>query len=117
MPGDTSNAHEILQVIGEGDLSMLKTLRHMMEGTFQESGLDTETFMLVRIAALAASDAAPASWLANLKAGNEAAEIDPERVVGTLVAIAPVVGTARIVSAASSVVRAITLHKVRERMR
>jgi len=116
MPSDTSNAHEILQVIGEGDLSALKTLRHMTEGSFQESGLDTETFMLVRIAALAATDAAPASWLVNLKAGQEA-EIDPERVVGTLVAIAPVVGTARVVSAASSVVRAITLHKVRERMR
>jgi len=116
MPSDTSNAHEILQVIGEGDLSVLKTLRHMTEGSFQESGLEPETFMLVRIAALAALDAAPPSWLVNLKAGSET-DIEPERVIGTLVAIAPVIGTARVVSAASSVVRAITLHKVRERMK
>ncbi len=116
MASDTTNAHETLQVIGEGDLSVLKTLRHMTEGSYQESGLDPETFILCRMAALAALDAAPASWLVNLKATTEI-EIDPERVVGTLVAIAPVIGTARVVSAASSVIRAITLSKVRERMR
>ncbi len=116
MASDTTNAHEMLQVIGEGDLSVLKTLRHMTEGTFQESGLDPETFMLVRMAALAALDAAPASWLVNLKGSTEV-EIDPEHIVGALVAIAPVIGTARVVSAASSVVRAIALSKVRERMR
>ena len=116
MASDTTNAHEMLQMIGEGDLSVLKTLRHMTEGTFQESGLDPETFMLVRMAALAALDAAPASWLVNLKGSSEV-DIDPEHIVGALVAIAPVIGTARVVSAASSAVRAIALSKVRERMR
>ncbi len=116
MAFDSTNAHEMLQMIGEGDLSVLKTLRHMTEGTFQESGLEPETFILCRLAALAAIDAAPASWLVNLKAGSEI-EVNPEHVVGALVAIAPVIGTARIVSAASSAVRAIALSKVRERMR
>ncbi len=116
MAFDSTNAYEMLQVIGEGDLSVLKTLRHMTEGTFQESGLEPETFFLCRLAALAAIDAAPASWLVNLKVGSEI-EVDPEHVVGALVAIAPVIGTARVVSAASSAVRAIALSKVRERMR
>jgi len=35
--------------------------------------------------------------------------ISPERIVGTLIAIAPVIGTARIVSAAGSIVRALGL--------
>jgi len=116
MAFDSTNAHEMLQMIGEGDLSVLKTLRHMTEGTFQESGLEPETFILCRIAALAAIDAAPASWLVNLKAAGDI-EVDPEHVVGTIVAIAPVIGTARVVSAASNAVRAIALSKVRERMR
>ncbi len=116
MAFDSTNAHEMLQMIGEGDLSVLKTLRHMTEGTFQESGLEPETFILCRLSALAAIDAAPSSWLVNLKAGSEI-EVNPEHVVGALVAIAPVIGTARVVSAASSAVRAIALSKVRERMR
>jgi 4-carboxymuconolactone decarboxylase len=116
MPIDATSANEALQMLGEGDISVFKTLRQMQEGSYQEAGLDPETFMLVRIAALAALDAAPASWLANLKAGTEI-NIDPQRVIGTLVAIAPVAGSARIVSAASSVARAIALHKVREHMR
>ena len=87
----------------------------MTEGSFEASGLDPETFMLVRLAALATLDAAPASWLVNLKVGSEAG-ISPERAVGTLVAIAPVVGTARIVSAAGSIVRALGMaERINER--
>ncbi|HEY6409541.1 MAG TPA: carboxymuconolactone decarboxylase family protein [Ktedonobacteraceae bacterium] len=100
-----TNPTETLRVLSEGDLSVLDTLMHMTEGTLEESGLDPETFMLVRIAALATLDAAPASWLVNLKVSGEAG-ITPERIVGTLIAIAPVVGTARIVSAAGSIAQA-----------
>jgi alkylhydroperoxidase/carboxymuconolactone decarboxylase family protein YurZ len=104
----TTNANETLQVLGEGDLSVLNTLMRMTEGSLEESGLDPETFLLVRIAALATLDAAPASWLMNLKVSAEAG-IAPERIVGTLVAIAPVIGTARVVSAAGHIVRALGL--------
>ncbi len=104
----TPNANETLQVLGEGDLSVLNTLMRMTEGSLEESGLDPETFLLIRIAALATLDAAPASWLMNLKVSGEAG-IAPERIVGTLVAIAPVIGTARVVSAASHIVRALGL--------
>jgi len=80
----------------------------MHEGSLEESGLDPETFMLVRIAALTTLDAAPASWMVNLKISGEAG-IAPERIVGTLIAIAPVIGTARVVSAAGSIVEALKL--------
>jgi len=87
---------------------VLNALLRMHEGSLEESGLDPETFMLVRIAALTTLDAAPASWMVNLKISGEAG-IAPERIVGTLIAIAPVIGTARVVSAAGSIVEALKL--------
>jgi 4-carboxymuconolactone decarboxylase len=109
MSNSMTNANETLQVLAEGDLTVLNALLRMHEGSLEESGLDPETFMLVRIAALTTLDAAPASWLVNLKISGEAG-IAPERIVGTLVAIAPVIGTARIVSAAGNIVQALALN-------
>jgi 4-carboxymuconolactone decarboxylase len=109
MSNSMTNANETLQVLAEGDLTVLNTLLRMHEGSLEESGLDPETFMLVRIAALTTLDAAPASWLVNLKISGEAG-IAPERIVGTLVAIAPVIGTARVVSAAGNIVQALALN-------
>jgi 4-carboxymuconolactone decarboxylase len=108
MSNTMTDPNETLRVLAEGDLSVLTTLIRMTEGSLADSGLDPEAFMLVRIAALTALDAAPASWLVNLKAVGDAG-IPPERIVGILVAIAPVVGTARIVSAAGGIVRALGL--------
>lgn len=103
-----SNPDELLQSLAEGDLSILSALMRLHEGTFEESGLDPETFMLVRIAALATVDAAPASWLMNLHLSDDIA-LAPERIVGTLIAIAPVIGIALIVSAAGSIVQGLEL--------
>jgi 4-carboxymuconolactone decarboxylase len=108
MSNNMTNHNETLRVLSEGDLSVLNVLMRMQEGSLEESGLDPETFMLTRIAALATLDAAPASWLVNLGVSGEIG-ISPERIVGTLIAIAPVIGTARIVSAAGSIVRALGL--------
>ena len=108
MSNHMTNANETLRVLSEGDLSVLTALLRMHESSLEESGLDPETFMLTRIAARATLDAAPASWLMNLGVSGEIG-ISPERIVGTLIAIAPVIGTARIVSAAGSIVRALGL--------
>ncbi len=110
MSNTMTNPKETLQGLAEGDLSVLDTLVHMTEGTFEASGLDPETFMLVRLASLATLDAAPASWLVNIKVGGEAG-LTPERIVGALIAVAPVIGTARVVSAAGSIVRALGMAK------
>jgi hypothetical protein len=45
----------------------------------------------------------------NINLSNEA-DVEPEAIPGTLIAIAPVIGTARIVSAASSIVSALELN-------
>src|SRR5947207_2976633 len=94
-----------LKGLATGDLSVIDTLMRMHEGTFEASRLDPATFQLVRLAALATLDAAPMSWLVNLTL-DDAAGVTPDMVVGTLIAIAPVIGTARIVSAAGGVLRA-----------
>lgn len=108
MSNHMANPQSSLQGLSEGDLEAFQVLLRMNEGIFEESGLDAQTFMLVRIAALTTLDAAPASWLLNIKLSGEAG-VSPERILGTLIAIAPVIGTARVVSAAGKIVEALGL--------
>ena len=54
--------------------------------------------------------ASPTSWLINMRVSGEAG-LAPEQLLGTLVAIAPVIGTARVVSAATNIVQALELAK------
>jgi hypothetical protein len=103
----TKNAspQDSIKGLALGDARVLETLTHMTLGTQEHSGLDEQTYMLVRLAALVASDAAPVSYLVNLGAAGEVG-VDLDKVVGTMVAVAPVVGTARVTSAASKMIRA-----------
>ena len=64
--------------------------------------------MLVRIAALVAVDAPSVSYAMNLEAASEVG-VDSEQVRGVLAAVAPIVGTTRIVSATSSIAQALAL--------
>jgi len=83
---------------------VLDTLEQMTADTYERSGLDPKTFMLVRIAALAAVDAPPLSYLTNLAIGKEMG-LTAKDVQSTLVAIAPVIGGPRVVSSASKITR------------
>ena len=64
--------------------------------------------MLVRIAALVAVDAPPASYLINLGAAAENG-LELDQVRGVLAAVAPIVGTPRVVSATGNIVQALGL--------
>jgi len=108
MSQQKASAQESLQGLSEGDVSRLDFLRDLIARSYTESGLDPQTFMLVRIAALATLDAAPASWLMNIAVSGEAG-LEPEMILGTLTAIAPVIGTARVVSAAGHILQALEL--------
>ena len=92
---------------------VLDTLLRMNEGIPERSGLDDTTFMLVRIAALAATGGPPAAYLMNLEAASEIG-LSPEQVEGVLIAIAPVVGTARVASAGASIGEALGLANAAE---
>jgi alkylhydroperoxidase/carboxymuconolactone decarboxylase family protein YurZ len=94
--------------LAQADAPVFETIVQMTLNTLERSGLDLETYLLVRIAALVAMDAAPASYLLNIGAAEELG-VPPEKIQGTLVAIAPVVGSARVVSAARSIAEAFRL--------
>ena len=74
----------------------------------EASKLDPQSLMLVRLAALVAVDAPPVSYMLNLEMAGEV-DLDSEQVEGMLAAIAPIVGSARVASAAGKMVRALGL--------
>jgi alkylhydroperoxidase/carboxymuconolactone decarboxylase family protein YurZ len=98
-------AEESLKGLAAGDAPVLETLAQMTVGTMERSGLDEKTYFLVRLAALIAIDAAPVSYLLNVGAAADSG-VDLETARGLVVAIAPIVGTARVASAVSKLIRA-----------
>jgi len=92
--------------MAETGTPVLDLLAEMTADSLEASTLDPEMIMVARIAALVAMDAAPVSYLTNLEVAGEAG-IDADELQGILVAIAPIVGTARIASAASKIARAL----------
>lgn len=100
-----STPEQSLQALAAGDAPVLETLAQMQLGTLERSNLDEQTYLLVRLAALVATDAAPVSYLAHLGVADDLG-ISMDKVLGTFVAVAPIVGSARVLSAASRLVRA-----------
>jgi len=92
--------------IAAGDAPVLEELLAMNIDAAERSGLDAETYLLVRLAALVAMDAAPVSYLITLGAGAEAG-LTMEKAQAVLVAIAPVVGSARVTAAAGAIIRGV----------
>jgi 4-carboxymuconolactone decarboxylase len=91
-----------------GDTPILDLIAKMTQDSIEATSLDDESLMLVRIAALIAVDAPPASYMLNLGAAGESG-VDSDQVAGVLAAVAPIVGTTRVVSAAGKMVRALDL--------
>lgn len=87
---------------------VLDLLTKMTMDSIDASSLDPKTLMLVRIAGLVSVDAPPASYLLNLGTAGEIG-VDADDVQGVLIALAPIVGTARIASAATKLTRALGL--------
>lgn len=105
-----------LRELATGDNQALQALAQMHERNFEASGLDEETYDLARMAALMAMGAAPVSWLAHLGAARHHS-IPRERILGTLIAVAPVVGSARTVSAGANIAKALGIAEgVKERL-
>jgi 4-carboxymuconolactone decarboxylase len=85
---------------------ILDLLGDMTAASLEASSLDPQTLMLVRIGALVAVDAPPASYLLNLGAASEMG-VDEQQVTGVLAAIAPIVGGPRVVAATGNIARAL----------
>ena len=88
------------ELIGEG-----LQLRDQLQA---RSGLDSRSFSLVKIAALIALDAPPASYAWQI--GNALEEgVSPEDILGVLRAVAPQVGGPKLVAAAPEIMLALGL--------
>jgi Carboxymuconolactone decarboxylase family len=85
---------------------VLDLLATMTAASVERSELDPRSLMLVCLAALAAVDAPPASYLMNLAVASDVGVV-AEDVEQVLIGIAPVVGTARVVSAGGKIARAL----------
>ena len=87
------------------DTPVLDTLLDITAVSVDQGTLEAREHMLVRLAALVAVDAPAASYLLNLGAAVDVG-VTLEDVQGVLIAVAPVVGTPRIVSAAENIAEA-----------
>jgi hypothetical protein len=100
-----ADSQETLSSVANGDAPVLEQLLAMNLDSMVLSGLDEQSYNLVRLAALVAMNAAPVSYLINLELAAEAG-ITLDQARGTLVAIAPIVGSAHVASAAGNILRA-----------
>ncbi|MDX3769890.1 carboxymuconolactone decarboxylase family protein [Streptomyces sp. NBC_01707] len=88
------------------DAPVLETLAAMTVDSIERCGLDDKALILTRLAALAAMDAPAISYVAHVDPAVKA-DLTVKQVQDVLVAIAPVVGTARVMSAATRITEAL----------
>jgi hypothetical protein len=88
------------------DTPVLNTLAEITAVSIANSNLEAREHMLARLAALVAVDAPPASYLLNAGTASEVG-LTLEDVQDLLIAVAPIVGTTRVVSAAGNITRAL----------
>jgi len=85
---------------------VLETIVEMNALAMAKLDVSVEALLLVRLAALVAVDAPPASYLVTLGAGVDSM-LDLEDVRSVLIAVAPVVGTPKVVSAVRNIAEAL----------
>jgi alkylhydroperoxidase/carboxymuconolactone decarboxylase family protein YurZ len=99
---------QTLSGVSTGDVDLLEAGLRAREQWQQDSGLDPRSFSLVKIAALVALDAPPASYLWQVANALDSGAT-PNEIVGVLRAIAPQVGGPRCVAAAPEIMVALGL--------
>jgi alkylhydroperoxidase/carboxymuconolactone decarboxylase family protein YurZ len=99
---------DALSSLALGQSGLLGEAMHMREQLRAESSLDSKSFALVKIAALVALDAAPASYLLQVQLALDAGA-SPREILGVLTAVAPQTGMARVVAAAPEIMLALGL--------
>jgi alkylhydroperoxidase/carboxymuconolactone decarboxylase family protein YurZ len=104
----SQSTRNALAEISTGDVSVLEKALKVGEMAHESSGLDPRTFWLVRIAALVALSAPPASYQRQLSSALDSG-VTPAEILGVLHAIAPQVGGPSIVSAAEEIMLALGL--------
>ena len=88
------------------DNPVLDTLVDVTAASIDHNTLSARDFMLARVAALIAVDAPPISYIANASA-IEQSGITADDIQGIMIAVAPVVGTPRVMAAGGHILRAL----------
>ena len=104
----SANTREVLTALAQGDPDLLAAGLEIRADWMAKSGLDARGYALVKLAALIALDAPPASYLWQVSNALEAGAT-PEDLIGVLIAIAPQVGGPRLVAAAPELMVALGL--------
>ena len=94
--------------MAKGQSPVLETLADINAVSIERTELDPATLILVRLAALAAMDAPPSSYLMHIGAAADVG-VTVDQAQDVLVAVAPIVGTPRTMAAASKIVEALGL--------
>lgn len=102
----SAKVEDHLRRLARSDEKEIETMVGMRQGLKDITQLDARSFALVKIAALIAVDAPPASYMWQI--GNAIAEgVTPEEVLGTMWAVAPQVGGPRVIAAAPEIMLAL----------
>ncbi len=88
------------------DTPVLDTLAAITAESVERCGLDDNSLLAARIAALVAVDAPAASYLVHIGPAADAG-VTLEQLQGILIAVAPIVGTPRTMSAAARITKAL----------
>ncbi len=87
---------------------VLDTIVDINAASIEHTQLSPRELMLARIAAMVAVDAPPASYLANARP-SVGSGITQQDVQDVMIAVAPLVGTAKVVSAGGNLLRALDM--------
>ncbi|MGO9161080.1 MAG: carboxymuconolactone decarboxylase family protein [Streptosporangiaceae bacterium] len=87
---------------------VLDTLADITAASVEHNSLPPRELMMVRLAALIAVDAPAASYLLNAGAAQDSG-VTAEDIQAVMIGVAPLVGTARVVSAGANILRALGL--------
>ncbi|MDN4644175.1 carboxymuconolactone decarboxylase [Arthrobacter sp. PsM3] len=90
----------------ESENPVLETIGAITNASLGRSDLPADALLMIRIAALAAVDARPISYLAHVGPSIESG-VTAKDVQNVLVAVAPIIGTARTMSAAINISEAL----------
>jgi alkylhydroperoxidase/carboxymuconolactone decarboxylase family protein YurZ len=104
----SQETRDTLAGISEGDMELLETAVGLREAQLERTGLDPKTFALVKIAALIALDAPPASYAWQIANARDEG-VTPEQILGVLRAVALQVGGPRVIAAAPQIMLALGL--------
>jgi alkylhydroperoxidase/carboxymuconolactone decarboxylase family protein YurZ len=108
MSAVTKETADRLEGLATQEEDLVTSLLQMQLHNLEASGLDPRTYSLVKIAALIALDAPPASYVAQVGFALEAG-VDADEILRVLVAVAPQVGLPRAAAAAPELMLALGL--------